>query len=670
MAETSGVVQQMKWAPGSKAVFVYLGPAATATRLFLILFDTDDVMDLAFKRAAAQLLAKARSVGLAVTLHHDSNSLVTGVETWVSSIRVDAVEVTQAVQNLYHSVTLVALKTTVARVYLSYRSDPPITVRGQLRLRRSPGGPSVMIASLNDIVLDSAQAGQLVAQRNDVQRSMNFLLPIDQIVAGLLDIELAEVVDVGTNNALDPGPTSPLPVTFVASPPLRLRVLGISYEQGTPSQSHIPSALDFDLVVSWLQRAYPVYQVLSSQAIVPATPPPPFNCGQINAQVAAIRALDVSSGADNRTHYYGLVSDAGFFMRGCAAVPGAPDPTAIGSGPTGPATWGWDFDGSYGDWYTGHELGHTFGRQHPGACGESMDDLAYPFPAGQLADADNAFVGFDVGDPLYGLPMLALPGTDWHDVMTYCNRQWISSYTYEGIRTRLLAEDALGAGAGAGRPDERYPAKEKPQKTAPAKRTLISVVATVNLTKRKGTIDYVNPVPGGTVSVPEPGSPVAILVRSIDGKVVYEARVRVTPLSDTAEGRDELGLVDAIVVATPEAKMIELSIGDRSVDTFRVSANPPRVRNVRTVAAEPPATVLTWDTDAKDEDRHTYSVQASTDNGRTWRTLAVGLTSTRITIDKNLFRAARQVLIRLIATDGFRRFETTSELSVGESGST
>ena len=100
MAETSGVVQQMKWAPGSRAVFVYLGPAPTATRLFVILFDTDDVVDLAFKRAAAQLLTKARSVGLAVTLHHDDNLLVTGVDTWVSSIRVDAVEVTQAIQSV------------------------------------------------------------------------------------------------------------------------------------------------------------------------------------------------------------------------------------------------------------------------------------------------------------------------------------------------------------------------------------------------------------------------------------------------------------------------------------------------------------------------------------------------------------------------------------------
>lgn len=683
MPETSGLVQRLKWSPGARAVFVYLGPTPSVTRLFLLLFDSDDPVNLAFQRATAQLLVKVQSAGLSVTLFHDNSSVVTGADTWFTPVRMDAVEVTQAIQNLYHSVTLVALRTTVVRVYLSCRSAPPITVRGELRVRRSPGGPIVTVASLNNVVLDSSQFGQLDAQRQDVQRSLNFLLPIDQTAAGPLIIELARLTDVNTGNSLDPGPSSPLSVTFVASPPLRLRVLGISYPFGTPPQTRTPSALDFGLVNSWLQRAYPVAQVLSSQAIVAATPAPPFTCGQINAQVAAIRALDMSAGADNRTHYYGLVSDAGFFMRGCAAVPGAPDPTAIGSGPTGPASWGWDFDNSYGDWYTGHELGHTLGRRHPGFCGESMDDPSYPFTAGQLSDADNAFVGLDVGDPVYGLPMTALPGTQWHDVMTYCNRQWLSSYTYQGIRTRLVAEDALSPGPSpapgpgfAGRPDERFPENVERKKTkvernkmAAVKRNLISVVATVNLTKREGKIQYVNPVPQGEISRPAPESPVVVLVKRLDGQVLYECPVGVKPLSDTAPGQDELGLVDAIVAAEPDAKVIELSIAGRSVDTFRASETPPDVRRVRRVAADPQAPSVAWETDANPEDKHTYSVQASTDNGKTWQTLAVGLTSTQVAIDRSQFGGAKQILIRVIATDGFRRSEVIEVLTPDEAES-
>lgn len=661
MPETSGLVQRLKWASGSRAVFVYLGPTPSATRLFLVSFDNTDPAELANRRAVAQLLLKARNTGLPVTLFHDNGSLVTGADTRITAIRTEAVEVTQAIQNLYHSVTLVALKKTVVRVYLSYRSSPPVTVSGEIRVSRA-GGAAVTIASLNNVVLDSAQFGQLDAQRRDAQRSLNFLLPVDQTAAGALTIELTRVTNVDTGESLDPGPRSPLTVTFVVSPPLRLRVLGISYTFGTPPQTFIPTALDFGLVNSWLQRAYPVAQVLSSQAVVPATATPEFNCGDINAQVAAIRALDMSAGGDNRTHYFGLVSDGGFFMRGCAAVPGAPDPAAIGSGPTGPATWGWDFDGSYGDWYTGHELGHTFGRQHPGFCGETHDDLSYPFAGGQLSNADDAFVGFDVGDPVFGLPMTALPGTEWHDVMTYCNQQWLSSYTYQGIRDRLIAEDALGAGASpgpspgsGGRPDERFPEQVESQEIRATRPNLISVVAKVNLTRREGKIEYVNPVTHGEPSPPARESQVVLLVKRPDGKVLYEAPVAVKPLSDVEES---LGLADAIVPAGPDAGVIELLVAGRSVDTFRASETPPDVRRVSRLAVDSRASLVAWETEAKPEDKHTYSIQVSTDNGKTWQTIGVGLTSTQVTIDHGQFRGEKQVLIRVIATDGFRRSET------------
>lgn len=368
------------------------------------------------------------------------------------ALSLDGVEATQSIQDMNHSVPLVATKTTVVRVYLSYSLSPAVTVRGELALRRSPTGPSVTVPSANTVVLDPSQAGQLDVKRRNAQLSLNFVLPNDQTSDGPLYISLASVTDAGTATPFDIGHLgASLTVSFVASPPLRIRILGVRYQFGTPPVTHIPTPLDFGLIDSWLTRAYPVAQVISSRAIVDTSAAVPFGCGDINAQVAAIRALDMSEGEDRRTHYFGLVSDGGFFMRGCSTIAFTPDPSAVGSGPTGPATWGWDFDGSYGDWYTGHELGHTFGRLHPGSgCGETSDDPNYPFVSGQLANADDAFVGFDVGDPIFNLPMSALPGTVWHDVMTYCSFQWLSSYTYEAIRDRLVAENNLGSGPSPG----------------------------------------------------------------------------------------------------------------------------------------------------------------------------------------------------------------------------
>ena len=174
--------------------------------------------------------------------------------------------------------------------------------------------------------------------------------------------------------------------------------------------------------------------------------------------------------------------------------------------------------------------------------------------------------------------MTALPGTDWHDVMTYCNRQWLSSYTYEGIRVRLDAENSLGPGmgAGAGRPDERYVANEQSKTVTAPLRRLISVIARVNFNDRTGTIDYVNPIERGRITPQDAESLVAVRVKSVDGKVLYETRVKVKPLSDTPEEQTERGLVDAIVIADPDAKIIELSIADKVVDTFRAGAVAPR----------------------------------------------------------------------------------------------
>ena len=168
-------------------------------------------------------------------------------------------------------------------------------------------------------------------------------------------------------------------VTFRPAVPLRLRLVRLRYTMGTPSVTHEPGATDVALIESWLRRAYPIAHLELTTVTTTATPAPPFNAAQINAQLIALRAVDISTGTDARTHYYGMVSDGGFFMRGLASgIPQTPRPGTVVSGPTGPSTFGWDSDGSYGDWYGGHELGHTVGRFHAEFCGASDGGLSVP----------------------------------------------------------------------------------------------------------------------------------------------------------------------------------------------------------------------------------------------------------------------------------------------------
>jgi len=662
MAETSGVVQRLKWLPSTRILLVEVGPTPTALQPFLVTFDATDAGDLARKKAVAYLIGRAFGAGLPVSIFHDAGgSEITGVDVRFADIRVDGIEVTQAIQDLNHSVPLIALKSTVARVYLSSRLPGTVTVRGALEIRRGSGGVSRTLLSLNSVTLDPAQFGQVDRQRRDVALSLNFALPADMTTADQLVLTLTALTDAATNRPLVFAPPGDLTaVSFVTSPPLRLRLVGFTYPFGTPPLTRIPTSLDFGLTISWLQRAYPVAQVLASQAIVPANAAAPFGCGDINSQLAALRALDMSAGADARTHYYGIVSDSGFFMRGCSAVPSSPDPSAVGSGPTGPATWGWDFDGSYGDWYAGHEIGHTFGRLHPGFCGETHDDPNYPFVAGQLANADDAYVGFDVGDAAFGLPMTALPGTDWHDVMTYCSTQWLSSYTYTGIRTRLVAENALGpGGGGAGRPDERFPPGFE-ERGGSARRTLVTIIAEVNIRRGTGRIAYAVPVARGPLTIPDPGSPVTIRTRRADGQMLDEVRAPVKAFAE--EGPEDAGhaLCDPLIAVHPDAAVIELEISGTVVDTMRRAASPPIVQDARISIAAGDTLVLRWNKERHDE-RHAYTVQMSDDNGRSWQTLAVGLKSRELAIHPDNVPRGRHLLFRVQATDGFSAAETVVE---------
>jgi hypothetical protein len=668
MAITSGLIQRLKWITGLRALFVYVGPRPEASRLLVLLLEGPDAASLAAYRAMSNTLVKARYGRLPVSVVHDAGQVVIrSVDLRFSLVQVDGIEITQAIQTLGHTVPLLAEKGTVARVYLSAWPGAPATVRGTLRIIRN-GVVDTFVPSDGDAVLNPAEFGQTGVKRDDAVKTLNFLLPADKITAGVTDVRLDSIEDTAGGSPLLPAPPNPTQSgTFVATPPLRITVIGFSYVSGAPPQTFMPTALDFDLLRSWLRRAYPVGEVIWSQRVVAANATAPFTCGQINSQLAAIRALDVAGTVDARTHYYGLVSDSVFFMRGCAGVPSSPNPGAVGSGPTGPASWGWDFDGSYGDWYGGHELGHTFGRLHPGFCGESQNDLAnYPFDNGQLSDADGLFAGFDVGDAINGLPMRALPGVQWHDVMTYCVRQWLSSYTYLGIRQRLIAEDALapGPGMGAGRPDERFPkGAEKGLSTrAAAHRRLVHVIGGVNLNRGVGKIEYVLPSDRGEPSSPNPQSRVTIQAVGPKQKVLATVQVDVIPVANEGHESDERGMVSTIVAVHPEATRLELLIDGQLVDAFDAEPNLEPPADVRLSLRDDRLDVA-WGALPREGSRVTYDVLISNDGGRSWQTVGVGLKSPGATITDPSLSHAGTLRVRIRANGGFEVREAEFDLS-------
>lgn len=368
------------------------------------------------------------------------------------AMSVDGLEVVQAVQSLDGAVKLIAGKATFARFYFDAAVlASRVTLRGELCWKRGNGGVSYL-PSLNVITLDPTLPASRAAQRDDEALSLNFRLPAEATAAGVTSVTLNRLIAIGDGD-LALSPQTPKDLTFISAPPLRVRVVGLRYRRANSTEMITPDAIHFAYLRSFLQRTYPTAEVIWSQIVVDANFGAPFNeltSTLANAQLAAMRAQEVSMGVDPRTHYYGLVDDDGgrSFMRGRAYdIPGGPRPDVPASGPAGtPRGFAGDTDQSYADWYGAHELGHTFGRYHPGFPPGQQDasDATFPYADGLISGPDGTFSGFDSGDPELGQPPRAIPGLSHHDIMTYADNQWISAYTFEAIRLRLLAEDALG----------------------------------------------------------------------------------------------------------------------------------------------------------------------------------------------------------------------------------
>jgi hypothetical protein len=365
-------------------------------------------------------------------------------------LAIQAVEVCQAIQSADNAVKLVADKGTLIRVYIDEASVAAVTrLRGEIELKTSAQGPSTFVPAMNELVLDPTQRRALPDKRENMAASLNFHLPDAATQPGDLIVEIKRIMQTG-------GPDQPLTgtrriqLTFLSAPPLRIRCIGLRYRDTSTGKTHTPDAVHFAYLRSFLGRAYPVPAVEWSQIVVDANFTAPFvddTVVQANMQIAAIRSSEVNSGTDPRTHYLGLVDDANGanFMRGRAmGIPQTPQPDTVAAAPCGtPNGFAGDNDLSYADWYGAHELGHTFGRFHPGFPVGQQDasDPAFPFQNGQLSNADRKFVGYDFGDTALGMPLQAFSGITHHDLMTYADLQWVCAHTYEAIRVRLDQED-------------------------------------------------------------------------------------------------------------------------------------------------------------------------------------------------------------------------------------
>lgn len=546
-------------------------------------------------------------------------------------MQVQAIEVTQAVQDLNNSVDLVAGKATYVRVHVGSpvnSADVFATLRGRrgsitLNPVLSPGNPGA------DITVRTSP------NREQLNDSFYFLLPSGWTAAGDLTLTARLDPNNAKNDLNQSNNLRAVTVNFKTTPALRLRLMNVQYtKDGT---THLASTSDLSALESWLRRAYPIssLQVTRQTFVYPNSGLP--NVNTLNGLLAFSKLLRIIfAGEDGRVVYYGIVDDGGGFMRGKAAgIPGT-----IASGPTGAGDFGWDFDGTYGDWYGGHEIAHTRGRSHAEFCGAG-GGTSYPYPGGRISPTltgDTAMFGFDI-------TTRAIYGPTWKDMMTYCANQWVSDFTYEGIRNYTVSLGSAGISSLA----------------ATAGQVLL-VSGSADLEQNTATLGQVALIPqSATLTLPEPGDWRIVLVGAGNADL---ATYPFAPdeLSDGEETPGAPAIIAEVVPWSVGTVRVEIRRNGQVLATRSVSANAPSV----SISAPANGTTLpngpfqlSWTGSDPDGDSLTYSVLFSNDAGATWEPIGTALTGTSITLNGAELPGGT-VRLRVVASDGLLSAQATT----------
>ncbi len=600
------------------------------------------------------------------------------VNMWVTGM-----EVTQSIQNLSNSVVLIKNKRTFVRVYVKSQTS---AVSGVTAILEAPVLGLGPLSPVNP-------AGTTITvrpnpSRDDINQSFLFELPWTWTQQNSLNLRVTlnpYKVPLEPNYGDN---LNSLTVNFVDSPTLSVEFFRLNY---TINGVNYSPRINEDILrtYSWILRAYPLggsagqnfkprlWDVAGGTQLgnwVRTTDPACalvynkpkddialcasyYTNGWLYYYRVATMFGVLNIGLNPNAFYYGMISDAsGNFPRGQAMY------TKTSVGPAGTPGLhfnlgqGWDTDGTYADWYAAHEIGHSLGRSHPNAgsddpatpntsenCGHSRSDPSYPYgntstARAPIGPADGSMEGFDVGDAGLGIKPAVLPSSTWNDVMSYCNNQWISDYTYTGMYNYMLGHPS-----------------------APVQADVRAAALSGDFLILAGEIDPAAPA-GGFAFVRRVNSVTGLpavrvgdysmrLLDASDGVLVMEPII--TEQNDDL-GRLGFGHVMNMAAGARKVQLIRTS-DSLVLATQLISANPPQISNVALQGAPNPVTgvvTLGWTASDPDNDPLTYDVAYSRDNGQTFQPVAIGLTGLSAQIDTAQLGGSDTARFRVTASDG------------------
>ena len=329
------------------------------------------------------------------------------------NLRVDGVYLVQSVQTYGRSVPLVADRDALLRVFVTANQvnaampDVDVTLYSGAQVVAELTIPSPGLSTPlapDEATLNSSW--NVILDRSLIRSNLSIVARVDaENLVSEGDESDNTFPAAGTPLALQVQTADPFRVVFV---PVRTQVNGLLGDVTLQNRGdYLETAMRVHPLVSWDAGVHTVY-TSNAAALQPDNDNSAWQA--ILLEVAALRRAE----GDPR-YYYGVVNPG--YSGGVAGVGYIGGPVAIG----------WDKAGTRSA-VAAHEWGHNWGREHAPCGGASNPDADYPHDGGLTG-----VIGYDVVNEM-------LRPADSHDLMGYCEDEWISDYTYLGVMNWRGAE--------------------------------------------------------------------------------------------------------------------------------------------------------------------------------------------------------------------------------------
>ena len=305
-----------------------------------------------------------------------------------------------------------------------------------------------------------------------------------------------------------------------------------------------------------------------------------------------------------------------------------------------------------------HEIAHNLNRDHV-ACGlpkGEIGDTQYPHPNQQISTVltgNESYYGFNINTKTIYPPT-------HKDVMSYCWPNWISPYNYKAIMERLKTHYNPSVVNAAG--------SDAAQVIAAANSPIMLVSGRITSTVA-GTIDDVeDSTATGNIITPTNESDFSLHLEDAEGQLL--GAYPVTPKVVDTHGQARYTIYNLVAPRPATLARIVLLHGDNELAERIAAGTAPTITLLSPVGEEViesgPLTI-TWTASDTNESavaaalssELTYNIDYSTDDGATWRELALDWPDTTLILDSTDLPGSPTARVRVSANDGF--FTTFAE---------